>query len=264
VNQHQAVVPGRVSPGGRESTIGNFVTRIADGLIAIVLAPTCAVCAASLEQPTAGPVCGRCWSSIVPFTPPLCAQCGDPLPSWRVISLQTHACPRCRRRPAVISISRAVGHYDGVLRAIVHALKYGRKRSLAHGLATRMRQHAGEVLDGADIAVPVPLHRCRLRSRGFNQAEELARHLGLPVRNALRRVRPTPSQTDLPAAQRHANVLNAFALSRTNGVRGLRVVLVDDVCTTGATLDACARTLRAAGALEVRAITAARVASRLR
>jgi ComF family protein len=157
---------------------------------------------------------------------------------------------------------RAIGPYEGTLRAIVHALKYGGCRSLGSALGERMRACAGDVLDGASIVVPVPLHRVRERSRGFNQAAELARHLGVPVVPALRRVRATASQADLPAARRHANVRDAFALRRGVDVRGLCVVLVDDVSTTGATLEACARVLRDAGAGEVRAITAARVVSR--
>ena len=121
-----------------------------------------------------------------------------------------------------------------------------------------------DVLAEASIVVPVPLHRRRRRARGFNQALELARYLELPVVEALRRTRATQSQTDLPAAKRHANVRGAFALRRGSDLRGLRIVLVDDVSTTGATLDACARVLREAGALDVSALTAARVASRPR
>lgn len=119
------------------------------------------------------------------------------------------------------------------------------------------------MLEGASICVPVPLHRARMHARGFNQAAELARHLGPPVAHALRRVRRTGSQTDLPAARRHANVRGAFALRGRVDVSGAVVVLVDDVSTTGATLDACARTLLEAGAREVRALTAARAVARL-
>ena len=125
-----------------------------------------------------------------------------------------------------------------------------------------MRAHGAEVLSGADLVVPVPLFRSRRRARGFNQAADLARHIGLPVVHALGRLRNTPSQTDLPAARRHANVKNAFRAIRPNEVIGACVVLVDDVSTTGATVEACARALLDAGAREVRALTAARVVSR--
>jgi ComF family protein len=127
-----------------------------------------------------------------------------------------------------------------------------------------MRKQNQDIFDGADVVVPVPLHRSRRRARGFNQAEEIARHLGLPLRHAVKRIRATPSQTDLPAGRRHANVRNAFVSVGRASVRNLCVVLVDDVCTTGATLESCARVLRDAGAREVRAITAARVVSRSR
>jgi ComF family protein len=145
---------------------------------------------------------------------------------------------------------------------LLHALKYERRRSLAKPLAELMRRCGGEVLEGADVLVPVPLHARRRRARGFNQAEELAIHLGAPVLCALRRVRATASQTDLPAARRHANVRDAFAMRRRVDVHGLRILLVDDISTTGATLDACARLLLDAGAAEVRALTAARAVTR--
>lgn len=120
------------------------------------------------------------------------------------------------------------------------------------------------MLDGADVVVPVPLHRARRLARGFNQAADLARGLGLPVSQALRRTRNTGSQADLPAARRHANVRGAFRLARRAPIRGASVVLVDDVSTTGATLEACGRALLEGGAREVRALIAARAVTRSR
>jgi ComF family protein len=237
---------------------------MADGALAVLLAPSCAACDTPLLEPTRGPVCRSCWDAIDTLQPPLCLQCGDPLPSWRVISVLEARCARCRRRRSRLTSCRAIGAYAGSLRDIVHALKYGQRRSIAIELGRRMRVACAEVLHDASVVVPVPLHRRRQWRRGFNQASELARHLGLPVLPALKRIRATPSQTDLPAARRHANVRNAFALRRRSDVRGLCVVLVDDVSTTGATLEACARVLADAGAREVRAVTAARVASRPR
>jgi ComF family protein len=167
--------------------------------------------------------------------------------------------------PRSIGRCRAIGEYEGSLRAIVHALKYGGRRSLARPLAARMRQQGAAVLAGADVAVPVPLHASRRRERGFNQADDLARHLGLRVVAALRRVRPTVPQVSLAAARRHGNVRGAFAATRAAAaLAGQIVVLVDDVSTTGATLDACARALGEIGVREVRALTAARVVTRPR
>lgn len=239
-----------------------FFSRVADSLLSVLLAPACAACDTPLSHPSSGPVCSDCWNRIRPFTPPLCGRCGDPLPSWRVLSTGAGVCPRCRRRRSALTGSRAIGAYDGSLRAILHAFKYEGCRSLSRGLAARLREDASDILSGADVVVPVPLHRSRRRMRGFNQARELAARLGVPMVEALRRIRATPSQTDLPAAARHGNVRNAFALSRRHEVQGLRIVLVDDVCTTGATIEACARVLRAAGAADVSAVTAARVVSR--
>ena len=127
-----------------------------------------------------------------------------------------------------------------------------------------MRQRGVDMLDGAACAIPVPLHPSRRRHRGFNQAADLARQLGIPMVAALRRIRPTPTQTGLPAARRHRNMRHAFAVTRAaRALPDAIVVLVDDVSTTGATLEACARVLKEAGVKEVRALTAARVVGRL-
>ena len=152
------------------------------------------------------------------------------------------------------------------MRQVIHAFKYDRRRSLAAGLAAMMRERGREMLENADGVVPVPLHRRRERSRGFNQARELAGHLGLPVLDILVRRRHTRSQIELAADRRHANVHGAFALRprwfrRPAGLGGLTVVLVDDVSTTGATLEACAVVLKESGAAGIYALTAARVAT---
>ena len=145
------------------------------------------------------------------------------------------------------------------MKEIIHAFKYERRRSIAAGLGALMRDHGAALLHDADIVVPVPLHRRREYGRGFNQAGDLARHLGVPVAPVLKRVVFTQSQIELPRDQRRANVKDAFTLA--GDVRNISVaVLVDDVSTTGSTLEACAKVLRAAGVKDVRALTAARVA----
>ena len=237
-----------------------MLRSIADGLIAVILAPVCAACRGPLDTPTRSPVCDRCWTAIRLPTPPFCGVCGDPLASWRTAGDSTGRCPQCRHRRSITK-SRAIGDCDGVLRDILHALKYDGRRSVAPQLAALLRVHGQSVLSGADCAVPVPLHWSRRWRRGFNQAADLATCLGLPVLHALRRRRPTPSQTNLPVAARHRNVRGAFVSRRRVRIAGLVVVLVDDVRTTGATLDACAKALIEAGAKEVRALTAARVST---
>jgi ComF family protein len=167
-----------------------------------------------------------------------------------------------RRR---IARGRAIGEYEGALRTIIHALKYQNRRSLAVPLAERMRAHGEDVLMGADAVVPVPLHPQRRRERGFNQAADLAKHLGRPIVSALRRIRPTVAQVTLASGRRHRNVRGAFeATAAARRLTGKIVVLVDDVSTTGATLEACARALEEVRVSEVRALTAARVVTRSR
>lgn len=236
---------------------------ILDAIMGLVLAPCCAACDEPLEQPTRGCVCATCCSSIHPLTEPLCDTCGDALPTWRAPQGASNKCARCRRLPRIITLGRAVAAYDGTLREILHALKYHGRRSIARPLGAMMTAAAPAVLEGADFAVPVPLHFVRQWHRGFNQAEELARHLSLPLLRALRRRRGTATQTDLPEAQRHENVRGAFAVRwrARRQVKNATIVLVDDVSTTGATLDECARALLQAGAKEVRALTAARAVS---
>jgi ComF family protein len=245
--------------------VGSWLRGAADGTAAVILAPLCAACRVPLEHPTRGAVCSSCWASIVPITPPCCRTCGDPLPSWRAISIEDTRCPRCRRTSAAgtrVSLVRAIGRYEGSLRAIVHALKYDGRPTIARHLAARMHQSGGDVLEDADCVVPVPLHGSRERARGFNQARELARHLGLPVIDAVSRTRRTASQADLPAARRHANVRGAFVVRKGARIEGRTVVLVDDVSTTGATLNACAGPLFDAGAADVRALVAAKAVTR--
>lgn len=212
-----------------------------DAVLAVALGASCAACGELLEHPSHGPVCGVCWRSIAAL-PPATFQVS-----------------------AALDRAQAIGLHDGPLRSVIHSIKYDGRRSLATRIAAIMRERCQWVLDGADIAVPVPLHASRRRERGFNQALDLARGLGLPVSRSLRRVRMTESQTGLSGPDRRRNVRGAFAPSRLRSrrtpVHGRVVVLVDDVSTTGATLEACAGVLRAIGAAEVRAITAARVVS---
>jgi ComF family protein len=202
---------------------------------------------------------------------PLCHRCGDPLLSWRAIDVTLERCAVCRRRPPVIDLARAAGEYEGTLRDIIHAFKYEGRRTLAAPLGRMMREGGADVLRDAACVVPVPLHPWRRVRRGFNQAADLARTLDVPVVHALWRARATESQAGLTARERRRNVRDAFRMSpllrprvRATRIADATVVLVDDVRTTGATLDACAGVLKDAGAREVRALTLARAALRPR
>jgi ComF family protein len=156
----------------------------------------------------------------------------------------------------------ALDRYEGRLKDIIHSLKYEHRRSIAPPLGRLMRERGAELLRDANVVVPVPLHPRREYQRGFNQANDLAQQLGVPVMPLLKRVVFTQSQIELPRHQRQENVKSAFAFRsdpRSPILDPCIVVLVDDVSTTGATLEACAKVLKANGVKEVRALTAARV-----
>lgn len=234
----------------------SLIPSCANALLTALLAPVCAVCNALLDEPWSGCVCGRCWRSILPITPPICDRCGDPVPR------SEERCANCANESLVIRRARAIGEYEGPLREIIHALKYAGRLSLARLLAGHMRRRGTELLSEVDYVVPVPLHWRREYQRGFNQARELAQHLGPPVLEALRRRRATRAQVELPADHRRTNVAGAFVIRRRSwglDIRGTKLLLIDDVSTTGATLESCARVLKDAGASDVYALTAARV-----
>lgn len=159
----------------------------------------------------------------------------------------------------------SLGQYDGALRDIIHAFKYEGRRSLARPLGAMLRDAGADALRGASCVVPVPLHPWKRLRRGFNQAADLSQHLGPPVVHALWRARVTLSQAGLTATGRQRNVRGAFRVSpwlsratRERLVADRVVVLIDDVKTTGATLEACAEVLKGAGVREVRTLTLAR------
>ena len=222
-----------------------------------------------LDRPLAGAVCDACWRAVVRITPPLCGICGDALPGGETRP-DVVTCARCSAIPPHFAVARSAGRYDGVFRNVIHAFKYGGRRPLARAIARLMVEAGAEVLSGADAVVPVPLHPWRAFRRGFNQADDLAVHLGLPVWRVLRRRRHGPPQAAQSASERESNVRSAFARRATFGwstpwwsgrLHGRTLVLVDDVMTTGATLEACSAVLLAAGVRSVRALTAARAVS---
>jgi len=233
-----------------------MLATASNALLRALLAPACAVCNEPLAVPLDGAICLVCQRTVPSLVPPLCRLCGDPLPAYPV----NPACARCREAPPAFAMARSAGAYDGSLREMVHALKYQGHRMIAPWLSAQMQHVGADVLADADAVVPVPLHRWRHWQRGFNQADDLAIGLGRPVWRVLRRRRRGPPQASLAAAERHANALGAYSLMwrPPRRLRGAVVVLIDDVMTTGATLNACALVLQEAGVASVRALTAAR------
>jgi ComF family protein len=234
-----------------------------NNLIRLLLDPLCPGCRRPLARPLDRTVCDGCWDGVNVVVAPLCERCGDQLAQ---ASSATALCRRCIRRTPAFSRARSAGAYEGSLRELIHAFKFEGRRQLAEPLSRLMCRRGLDVLEGADAVVPVPLHTVRLLRRGFNQADDLAREVGLPVWRLLRRRRHGPPQASLPAARRRANLKRAYALSfrcalpesMRRPFAGKTVVLIDDVMTTGATLDACARMLLESGVRDVRALTVAR------
>jgi len=227
--------------------------RLCTALLDLIFPPRCAGCG------TSGSLwCPACQADVRVIGDPVCLHCGRPWASLR----ENHLCPQCRQSTLEIDGIRSAVMLEGPLREAIHHLKYKGRKSLAEPLGALLcaRWQAGPL--PADTIVPVPLHVSRVRERGYNQsallAEPLACATGLPLAESmLQRVRATAPQIELNATQRRLNVRDAFEASG-DATPGRRVLLVDDVCTTGATLESCSLALRRAGAASVWAMTLAR------
>ena len=231
---------------GRKEAIADFL-----------LPRSCCVCWEDLSPPLAGPLCGRCLRHLSPMNPPWCGRCGRQLKGGG-------RCRDCRGMSFSLDCIRAAFPYRGPVPTLLHAFKYRGWLSVGRALAGWM---AGMLprypeLWGADAVVPVPLHPKRQTERGFNQAAILAREViftyPASIREILERRRNTPPQWRLTPAQRSGNLRDAFRVNPVARLGGTSLLLIDDVCTTGATLENCAQALKAAGAARVSAFVMAR------
>ena len=222
--------------------------------------PVCALCSDKTE---AGEyLCEQCNAKAMRIVAPFCQQCSEPFDGALTSAF---TCANCAHREIYFDAAVAAYRGRGIVRHIIHQFKYARQVHLRHLVARWLcaafddprlrRRHF-------DLLVPVPLHPTRQRERGFNQAvllaELLSAQMSIRCRPVLKRIRYTTTQTALDRAERIENLHNAFRLRKNADVRGLRVLLIDDVLTTGSTLSECARVLKRAGALSVHAATAAR------
>ena len=223
----------------------------------------CPVCQTALDEADRGVICRICLGQVKFIEPPFCEQCA--LPYAGQVTGETFRCGYCHGR--FFNFSRAVAavRAEGVGRAAIHLLKYHGAQYVVPHLAEWLVMAGRRWVDwsAADVIVPVPLYPRKERARGFNQARLLAEALGAAVgkpvlSRAVRRVKDTATQTKLGREERARNLRGAFAVRQVAAVTGQRVVLVDDVFTTGVTLDSCARVLRNAGAADVVALTVAR------
>jgi ComF family protein len=230
---------------------GDFAKRLCDGLCA----QDCLLCG----RGSGGQILCRACADDLPRLPASrCRRCALPIPS----APAGECCGRCLRHPPHYDRTLAVFSYGFPMDRLIQSFKYGHRLALAAFLGGELAAQIVQVVDApVDLVVPLPLHPSRLRERGFNQALELARpvarSLGRPLDvRVCRRIRPTPAQAGLPWKERKKNMRAAFDCTR--GISGQRILLVDDVMTTGASLDECARTLKKHGAAEVTLLVAAR------
>jgi competence protein ComFC len=221
---------------------------------------TCVVCAGNVERSEY--LCATCRGRAPRIVPPFCAKCSEPFAG---AITQTFSCANCEHRVLHFDCAVAAYRSRGLVRKLVHEFKYAKQRHLRYPVAEWLRETLNDPrLRGRhfDVIVPVPLHPARERERGFNQAallaELLAESVDAPARPVLERIRYTTTQTAYDRAERMENLRDAFRLRKNRDVRDLRVLLIDDVLTTGSTLSECARVLKAAGATSVHAATAAR------
>jgi ComF family protein len=229
----------------------------------VLLPPRCAICGAEVDRQ--GLLCADCFRQTGFISEPFCARCGVPFGSAAVGGPE-QLCPACRAEPPVFGRARAALRYDAQGRRLILPFKHADRTELTAVLTPHMARAGARLLRDADVLVPVPLHRWRLLYRRYNQAALLAKALGRLagrscVVDALRRVRPTVALGEKTAAERAAEVADAFAVRRSRAglVQGQRALLIDDVMTSGATANACASALLAAGATSVDVLVAARV-----
>ena len=254
------------------SSIGSQLRGMREALASLVFPAPCRICGEMLDTGMRIPFCHRCVAGLSKTLPePLCTQCGRPVVSSTAVQgISAPRCHMCRRGAYDFDLARSYGAYTSSMARAVLMLKYKEVTPLGAWFASLLAQLVEREPDAfiADVLVPVPLDSTRLRERGYNQAEliarPLARLLGIPFRSYLLvRTRPRPNKLRLTRFERWETVRGAYATHQRAHVDKLRVLLLDDIFTTGATLDACSRALREAGAVRVVGLTVARALPQL-
>jgi ComF family protein len=227
-----------------------------DSILNLLFPVTCVVCRSPVLERRWGAACRECWLRLERLEAPFCPRCGEPVPAIEGL------CGFCRKGEHSFDFARSALLFSGALREIIHHLKYADRVSLAGPLGDILKNCLDHEPFTGNLIVPVPLHRRRERQRGFNQAELIAARLGRRLTTQLlRRRKNTPSQTGLSRSERKRNLAGAFEVR--GDVGGTVIIIVDDVYTTGSTMNEIARTLKRAGAERVEVLTVARVANQL-
>jgi ComF family protein len=248
-------------------TAASSLQAIPHGIFSLFFPDQCRICDTPLTGYTRVPVCRDCLSAPEPLEADyFCASCNAPFQNSFPLDADG-VCALCRSGLHGFDRASSFGFYEGPLRSLIHLFKYSGMRPLAERLSGLL-DRALPVDDRYDVVVPVPLHWRRRWRRGFNQAELLARHVAkrrrIPAVNALRRGKATADQAGLTSAGRRRNIVGAFQARKGVDIRAKRVLLIDDVFTTGATASACAVALKKAGADTVTLLTVARADRRFR
>jgi ComF family protein len=250
--------------GTRRKGVRGWMAEAGDALVSVFFPAGCRICDRLLTGASRVPICEECLASFVAIPRDICEVCGRPLAAFAGNEGVTSLCPACGDKTYAFERARSLAVYEGALVQAILLLKFEQIEPLGAWFAGRLAELVGA--EGgklaADVVVPVPLHRQRERERGYNQAallsKPLAKRLGLPHKAVLlMRTRARPDKRILTLEERWKSVRGAFATRPGSQVDNLCVLLLDDVLTTGATLDACARALRDAGAKSVLGLTVA-------
>jgi ComF family protein len=236
-----------------------------DALASVVFPAPCRICASTLDTASRVPICEKCLASFDRIHGPLCVCCGRPIISPLAADFIVVLCRLCRLETYGFDFARSFAIYNSPMMRAILLLKHDAVAPLGVWFADRLAELVADTPEclNADVIVPVPLHPERLRERGYNQAEMIARPLARRLKLRLKpfllvRTKPRPDKLRLTHHERWATVKGAYVAREGIRVDNLHVLLVDDVMTTGATLDACSRALRKAGAGRVTALTVAR------
>lgn len=237
------------------------VKQLFNALLDVLLPPICHICHSFIPNAGKIHICKLCLEKLSPITSPICTICGIPF----IGVGNNHFCGNCVANPPDFDNARGAFIYDGVLRDLIHSFKYNNLSHLRYPLANLMLINLNDFiqLEHPEIIIPVPLHSSRLRQRGFNQSvllgQTISKELHLPILpDTLIRIRRTNPQVELSGIERKTNVKDAFAVKYAKRIEGKRILLIDDVMTTGSTMNECAKELKNAGASKVIAVTVAR------
>lgn len=236
------------------------IVKTTDSLFKGLLFPNiCAACGCAIDYPSESSICKNCLGDIKKIMPPLCTICGNPFISRTGVN---HTCGSCIKNPPSYNLARAVFEYGGSIRSLIRRIKFHDDRYALKTLCEITKKNLPAMPDPG-LLVPVPLHAARLRQRGFNQAAELARRIfpdAVIALDVLTRRRKTLQQTGLTSKQRCENVKDAFSVIGKIDRINCKITIIDDILTTGSTVNECAKAMLKSGAGQVEVFTVARAA----